>query len=96
MITQGIDWNTVTDCIVAFCDGVAAAGYTPVTYYNPSMAYLRLDLPRLQNYTTWLANYVDVPGYIYDYQMWQYGSSGMVDGINGRVDMDILFTNLWN
>ena len=94
--TQGIDWNTVTDCIVAFCDGVAAAGYTPVTYYNPSMAYLRLDLPRLQNYTTWLANYVDVPGYIYDYQMWQYGSSGTVDGINGRVDMDILFTNLWN
>ena len=93
--TQSPDWNTVTDCIVAFCDGVAAAGYTPVTYYNPSMAYLRLDLPRLQNYTTWLAHYVDVSGYLYDYQMWQYGSSGIVDGINGRVDMDILFTDLW-
>ena len=93
--TQSPDWNTVTDCIVAFCDGVAAAGYTPVTYYNPSMAYLRLDLSRLQKYTTWLAHYVDVSSYPYDYQMWQYGSSGIVDGINGRVDMDILFTELW-
>ena len=92
--TQSPNWSTVTDCIVAFCDGVAAAGYTPVTYYNPSMAYLRLDLPRLQNYTTWLAHYVDVSTYYYDFQMWQYGSSGSVDGIQGRVDMDILLTPL--
>ena len=87
------DWNSVTECIVAFCDGVAAAGYTPMTYYNPSMAYLHLDLPRLQYYPKWLAHYMEVTNYYYDFQMWQYGSSGSVDGINGRVDMDILFTS---
>jgi GH25 family lysozyme M1 (1,4-beta-N-acetylmuramidase) len=91
--TASPNWSAVTDCIVAFCDGVAAAGYTPMTYYNPSMAYLRLDLPRLQGYPTWLAHYVDVTDYHYDFQMWQYGSSGAVDGIQGRVDMDILFTS---
>ena len=92
--TQSPNWSTVTDCIVAFCDGVAAAGYTPMTYYNPSMAYLRLDLPRLQGYPTWMAHYVDVTNYYYDFQMWQYGSSGTVDGIQGRVDMDILLAPL--
>ena len=90
--TQSPDWNKVTDCIVAFCDGVAEAGYIPMTYFNPSMAYLHLDLPRLQRFPKWLAHYVDVTDYCYDFQMWQYGSSGTVDGISGRVDMDILFT----
>lgn len=88
------DWQTVTDCIVAFCDGVAAAGYQPMTYYNPSMAYLRLDLPRLAQYPKWLAHYVEATNYYYDFQMWQYGSSGQVNGIDGRVDMDILFGDL--
>ena len=91
--TASPDWDMVADCIVTFCDGVAAAGYTPMTYYNPSMAYLHLDLPRLQYYPKWLAHYVEVTNYCYDFQMWQYGSSGAVDGINGRVDMDILFTS---
>ena len=92
--TRTPDWPVVTDCIVAFCDGVAAAGYKPMTYFNPSMAYLHLDMPRLERYPKWLANYVDVTNYYYDFQVWQYGSSGHVDGINGRVDMDILFGTL--
>ena len=91
--TRTPNWPAVTDCIVTFCDGIAAAGYRPMTYFNPSMAYLHLDLPRLERYPKWLANYVDVTNYYYDFQMWQYGSSGHVDGINGRVDMDILFTD---
>ena len=98
--TKSPDWAAVTECIVAFCEGAAAAGYTPMTYYNPSMAYLRLDLSRLQKYPTWLAHYVDVTNFRYDFQMWQYGSSGTVDGIfdkhgnRANVDMDILFTEL--
>ena len=97
--TRAPDWAAVTDCIVAFCDGVAAAGYTPMVYYNPSMAYLRLDLNRLQQYPTWLAHYVDVTNYRYDFQMWQYGH-GRVNGILDKygnkadVDMNILFTEL--
>ena len=91
--SQSPNWSVVTDCIVAFCDGLAAAGYQPMTYFNPSMAYLRLDLPRLERFPKWLAHYVDVTNYYYDFQMWQYGSSGHVNGIDGRVDMDILLTD---
>ncbi len=91
--TRTPNWAAVTDCIIAFCDGVAAAGYQPMAYFNPTLAYLRLDLPRLERYPKWLAHYVGVTNYYYDFQMWQYGSSGQVSGINGNVDMDLLFTD---
>ena len=87
------DWKMVTDCTIAFCDAMAAAGYTPMAYFNVSMAYLRLDMERIDAYPAWLAWYHDYPGYIYDYQMWQYTSTGRVAGIQGNVDMDICFVN---
>lgn len=87
------DWKTVTDCTVAFCDAVAAAGYTPMTYFNVSSAYLKLDMARIDAYPAWLAWYHETPGYIYDYQMWQYSSTGRVAGIEGNVDMNICFVN---
>ena len=87
------DWKAVTDCTVAFCDAIAAAGYTPMTYFNVSMAYLRLDMKRIEAYPAWLAWYHDYPGYIYDYQMWQYSSTGRVAGIQSNVDMNICFVN---
>ena len=83
----------VADFIDAFCSDIAAAGYRPLSYFNPSLAYLKLDLARVQRYDGWLAHYVPRSGYPYDYQMWQYGSNGTVAGISGRVDMDIAFTD---
>ncbi len=87
------NWRSVGKCTKVFCDTVAAAGYTPMTYFNVSMAYLSLDLSLYQNYPEWLAYYHEAPKYIYDYQMWQYGSSGSVAGISGRCDMDIAFVD---
>ena len=89
--TNRPNWSAVTDAAVAFCDAVAAAGYTPMVYFNVAEAYLRLDMEKLQKYDAWLAWYHETPGYIYDYQIWQYGSTGSVAGISGNVDMDICF-----
>ena len=84
----------VADFVEAFNERIAAAGYRPIAYYNPSLAYLRMDLSKVQKYDGWLARYnVDVPDYKYDYQMWQYGSSGSVAGIRGSCDMDIAFVD---
>ena len=91
--TRTYDGKTVTDCTVAFCEAVAAAGYTPMTYFNKQMAYLHLDLSRLQVYDCWFAWYHEYPDFVYDYQMWQYGSSGKVAGIAGNVDMNISFVD---
>ena len=89
--TLSPDWAAVTDCTEVFCDAVAAAGYTPMTYFNMSMAYLRLDLSRLQKYHGWLAWYHEVPEYRYEYRMWQYGALTTVAGINGLCDVNLLF-----
>ncbi len=89
--TLSPDWAAVTDCTEVFCDAVAAAGYTPMTYYNMSMAYLRLDMSRLQKYHGWLAWYHEVPEYRYEYRMWQYGALTTIAGINGLCDVNLLF-----
>lgn len=90
--TKTYNGSTVTDCAIAFCRRVEEAGYTPMVYYNKSMAYLKLDLPRLQDLEIWFAQYNTLyPTYIYHYDMWQYGSSGSVNGIAGNVDMNISF-----
>ncbi len=89
--TENPDWAAVTDCTEVFCDAVAAAGYTPMTYFNMSMAYLRLDLSRLQKYHGWLAWYHEVPEYRYEYRMWQYGALTTVAGVNGLCDVNLLF-----
>lgn len=46
---------------------------------------------KLDNYKTWLAHYTDKTDYTKDYYIWQLSSTGKVDGINGAVDLDILY-----
>lgn len=93
--SQNFDYSVLTGCALAFCEVIEDAGYTPMVYLNPSFAYLRYDIARLMNEEKiiWLAHYTDNTNYLYDFQIWQYGSSGNVDGIGGRVDMDIAFVN---
>ncbi|MBR1659867.1 MAG: S-layer homology domain-containing protein [Oscillospiraceae bacterium] len=83
------DWETVSDCAVAFCEAVAAAGYTPMAYYNKYMSYIELNMRKIQQYDGWLAMYQNAMDYIYDFQMWQFTSDGAVDGIDGRVDLNL-------
>lgn len=40
---------------------------------------------------TWLAHYIDQTNYEGDYFMWQRSDSGKIPGINGAVDVDILY-----
>ena len=39
----------------------------------------------------WLAHYTDKTDYDKDYMMWQLCQDGVIDGINGFVDIDILY-----
>ena len=41
------------------------------------------------DYDFWFAQYKSQPDFYYDFQMWQYTSSGRVDGIQGNVDLDV-------
>ena len=94
--TDGTDGATITACARAFCEVIEQAGYLPMTYANPYTAFDDLDIAQLTNYPFWLAHYTKnwSPTFFeYDFQMWQYTSSGRVDGIEGNVDLDICLVN---
>jgi len=87
----GVDAKVITQCIDAFCGRVAEAGYQPMFYFNEYCGYVKMDLSKLTQYPFWFAEYADTPPCIYDFQMWQYSSSGKVAGISSDVDMDLCF-----
>ena len=83
----------ITECADAFCDTIAAAGYTPLIYFNCEIGYFEYDLEKLTSYDFWLAEYGSYPSFIYDYKMWQYTANGSVRGIEGDVDLNICLVN---
>ncbi len=92
MRTDNLSGEIITDCAVAFCERVKEHNYTPAVYFNLSDAYVRYDLDRISNYVLWYAQHEgDAPAFYYNYNIWQYSDSGEVDGIKGKVDMNISF-----
>ena len=87
----GVDAKIITDCIDAFCQRVAAAGYQPMFYFNDYCGYVKMDLSKLTQYPFWYAEYADTPDFRYNFQMWQYSSKGKVAGIGSDVDMNLCF-----
>ena len=96
--TELLSADTVTDCARAFCEEIESWGYQPMCYTSPNSANSDIYLDRLTDYPLWLAHYTEdmaPSGYPYHYDMWQYTSSGSVDGIEGGVDLNVLMPGLW-
>ena len=92
--TQDLDKNTRTYLASVFCKTIQNAGYTPIIYTNLNWAYNYLNMTDLLQYDTWIARHRDInlgPGYKWDYSMWQYSSTGTVNGILGNVDLNICY-----
>ena len=76
----------------AFCDTIAAAGYTPMIYGNTAYYMAKIDFAEIcGSYGIWLAQYYDTPFFPYEFTMWQYTNAGTVDGISGQVDLNLYF-----
>lgn len=91
--TYNLGRNTVSEIIKTFCSVVEAAGYYVSVYTNKNWLDHVVSDEVKSKYDTWLAQWTSTPSYIGPYGMWQYTSSGVVDGISGRVDMDIAYKN---
>ncbi len=89
--TNDISIEDRTDSVVAFCETVKGAGYTPMIYANRNWYAMSLDMTRLCNYDLWLAQYSNMPSFPYEYSGWQYTDSGFVYGVEGSVDMNVWF-----
>lgn len=85
--------SELTEVCNAFCKTVDKAGYKSSIYASKSWFLGKLNLEKLDNCNKWLAHYTKVTDYKYDYDIWQYTSNGRVDGIKGRVDMNICINN---
>ena len=77
---------------LAFLNRVSQAGYTPCLYANYSFLKNRVDASQISaDSKIWLAHYNSSTYYPGDYEYWQFTSSGKVDGISGRVDMNVWY-----
>ena len=80
-----------------FCYTIEKAGYWAGIYTNKYFFTTYLDYKKLEEkYTIWVAQYNDTNTYRGKYDMWQYTSSGKVNGISGNVDMDILYRDIFD
>ena len=90
--TNGLDPSIIGDCGVAFCETIRAAGYEAGIYFTRQLGYYSIDLGRLRDCTLWLADWeTDYPGFYYAGNIWQYSQEGEVAGIEGPVDLNLMF-----
>jgi len=78
----------LTACANVFLDAIRAAGYVPGIYGSSSWLEYQLDMQNVRTDNVWVAQYYKECQYratVYD--MWQYTSSGSVDGVSGRADV---------
>ncbi len=91
--TSGLSIAKRTAIAEAFCQTIVDAGYEAGIYSSKSYFLTYLDPDYLSSkYKIWLAHYIDETNYKGDYHMWQYTSSGTVNGIVGNVDMNVLYS----
>ncbi len=88
---DGLDADTRTLVCEAFCRTIENAGYQAGVYASRNWYNNNLHAQKLENYYIWLAEYRSVPLYQGYYRMWQYSSKGRIDGIEGNVDMNIMY-----
>ena len=80
-----------TEIAIKFLEIVEKNGYIPMYYGEQTL----VNMTRLSKYDFWLAHYtysIDKPsGYLKEYNctIWQYSDEGIVDGIEGAVDMNV-------
>ncbi len=89
--TYGLDNTVLTDCAVAFCETIEAAGYDACVYFNRYMGYYAFDLSRLTDYDFWLALPGEFPDFYYETDIWQYSFTETVPGIDEPTDMNLMF-----
>lgn len=93
--TAKMDRETLTDCYIAFCEKIEAAGYTPMPYFNTYQSRSLMHLYELERWPFWLALYSSRMTFPYRIEMWQYTDSGRVPGIAGNVDLNLYFVDEW-
>lgn len=85
-----LSFFNLTDMANTFLNTIKEAGYEGMLYSSKS--YLeKIWLPT--DFDIWLAHYTENTNYQGKYKFWQLCDDGKIDGIEGPVDIDIMYLN---
>ena len=93
---KGLGKSTLTNMCIEFNSIIEKAGYWAGVYANKDWFTNYLNKDTLgARYTLWVAQYSkSCTLNVSNKDIWQYSSSGKVNGINGNVDMNIMYRDL--
>ncbi len=90
--TAGLDSTVLSDCAVAYCETIRAAGYEPGIYFSRHTGYFGFDFTRLEGVSKWFAlPDAKFPSFYYEVDAWQYSFEGNVPGISEPTDVNLFF-----
>ena len=84
----------VSAIIETFCSYLQDKGYYVGLYSFTNFLSTKVYPEVLSKYDIWVANFnVEVPAYSSEYGIWQHCDSGLIDGIEGVVDLNHAYIN---
>ena len=100
---NGANKDTKTQMCIEFCEILKKAGYKVGIYSSKNWLTNYIDLNKIpDDYNIWVASYgtndglpqenVKFPG---NHDIWQYTSTGKIDGISTNVDFNICYKKYW-
>ena len=84
-----LSFHDINEIANTFLETVENAGYKGMLY--SSKFYLENIWSNKNNYPVWLAHYTNETNYKGDYYIWQMCNDGIIEGINGDVDINIMY-----
>ena len=86
------DW---TGYVTIVCEALEEAGYQPMIYGNLASFVMMLDLEELEPYgwSRWISNTGASLYFPYEFSLWEYSTSGAVQGVSTEVTLNAYFAS---
>ncbi len=99
---ESLNKEKITQIFLQFYNIIKKSGYTTGIYASKYYFMDKIDVKKLpEDVTIWVASYGKntgtIPNDVYKYNgkfnIWQYTSTGTIEGVKGNVDCDIIYTD---
>ena len=92
---KGKNKDLLTSLPKAFLTVIEARGYKPCLYLNRVQGYYWYHMKELSDYMLWVSNPLiegdSIPRFYYAHDIWQYTTDASVPGVEGPVDVNLMF-----
>ncbi len=88
---ENLSKEECTEIAIAFCEKIKKAGYTPIIYSSIDFIESKFIAKKISPYNLWIAQYAPECTYEGNYLMWQYTTSGKIDGVEKNLDFNYYY-----